>query len=83
MGSSTEEAKVIKWKMKENEEEKSKIVGKFSDWKISPLMINNDLELIIKIVLVWLLALLVNKLNETLLQHNLLTLYPRKFLNIN
>ena len=66
MGSSTEEAKIIKWKMKENEEEKNKIVGKFSDWKVSPLMINNDFELIIKIVLVWLLALLVNRLNGIL-----------------
>ena len=52
--------------MKENEEEKNKIFGKFSDWKVSPLMINNDFELIIKIVLVWLLALLINKLNRTL-----------------
>ena len=69
--------------MKENEEEKSKIVGKFSDWKISPLMINNDLELIIKIALVWLLALFVNRLNKTLKDNNLLTLYPCKFLNLN
>ena len=66
MDSSSLEAKVIKWKMKENEEEKSKIVGKFSDWKVSPLMINNDFELIIKIVLVWLLALLINRLNGIL-----------------
>lgn len=67
--------------MNENEKEKKKIKGKFSDWEVSPLMINNDLELLLKIFLVWLIAGNINWINSYLMQKNLLTPFPRKFIS--